>query len=142
RIRFQVKNKTGLIWELTEGEIRSAFPMPPSANPKPTSERDPYDKLPPDLQKVRLWLEVRLWEHREESEYGGPEELLSWRKEFLTEFDSKDASKQPPLGSLRGCDIEQRGLARVCAPLTRRSRTAPRLPQFEHIAHHRYRQRS
>jgi pimeloyl-ACP methyl ester carboxylesterase len=100
RIGFQVKNKTGLIWELPEGEIRSAFPMPPSDNPKPTSEGDPYDKLPPDLQKVRLWLDVRLWEHWEKSGYGGPEELLSWRKEFLTEFDSTDASKQPPLGSL------------------------------------------
>jgi pimeloyl-ACP methyl ester carboxylesterase len=100
RIGFQVKNKTGLIWELTEGEIRSAFPMPPSDNPKPTSEGDPYDKLPPDLQKVRPWLDVSLREHWQKSGYGGPEELLSWRKEFLTEFDSADASKQPPLGSL------------------------------------------
>jgi pimeloyl-ACP methyl ester carboxylesterase len=100
RIGFQVKNKTGLIWELTEGEIRSGFPMPPSDNPKPTREGDPYDKLPSDLQKVRLWLDVRLWEHWQKSGYGGPEELLSWRKEFLTEFDSTDASKQPPLGSL------------------------------------------
>ena len=100
RIGFQVKNKTGLIWELTEAEIRSAFPMPPSDSPKPTSEGDPYDKLSPDLQKVRLWLDVRLWEHWEKSGYGGPEELLSWRKEFLTEFESTDASKQPPLGSL------------------------------------------
>jgi pimeloyl-ACP methyl ester carboxylesterase len=100
RIGFQVKDKTALIWELTEAEIRSAYPLPPPDNPKPTSEGDPYDKLPPDLQKVRLWLDVRLWEHWEKSGYGGPEGLLSWRKEFLTEFDSTDAGKQPPLGSL------------------------------------------
>ena len=100
RIGFQVKDKTGLIWELTEAEIRSAYPLPHSVNPKPTSEGDPYDKLPPDLQKVRLWLDVRLWEHWEKSGGIGPEGLLSWRKEFLTEFDSTDAGKQPPLGSL------------------------------------------
>ena len=100
RIGFQVKDKTGLIWELTEGEIRSAYPFPPSANPKPTSEGDPYDKLPPDLQKVRLSLDVRMWEHWKKSGNGGPEGILSWRKEFLTEFDSTDAGKQPPLGSL------------------------------------------
>ena len=100
RIGFQVKGKIGLIWELTEAEIRSAYPLPPSVNPKPTSEEDPFDKLPPDLQKVRLWLDVRLWEHRENSGDGGPEGLLSWRKEFRTEFDATDAGKQPPLGSL------------------------------------------
>ena len=100
RIGFQVKDKNGLIWELTEAEIRSAYPLPPPDNPKPTSEGDPYDKLPPDLQKVSLWLDVRVWEHWEKSGYGGPEGLLSWRREFLTEFDSTDAGKKPPLGSL------------------------------------------
>jgi pimeloyl-ACP methyl ester carboxylesterase len=100
RIGFQAKDKTGLIWELTEEEIRAAFPLPHSANPKPTSEEDPYDKLPPDLQKLRLWLDVRLWEHWEKSGGGGPDEILSWRKEFLTEFDSTDGGKQPSLGSL------------------------------------------
>jgi len=100
RIGLQVKDKSGLIWELTEGEIRSAFPLPPSDNPKPTSEGDPFDKLPPDLQKVRLWLDVRMWEQSKKSGNRGPEGLLSWRKEFLTEFDSTDARRQPPLGSL------------------------------------------
>lgn len=100
RIGFQVKGKTGLIWELSEAEIRSAYPLPPFDNPKPTSEVDPYDKLPPDLQKVRLWLDVRLWEHWKKSGGGNPDGLLSWRKEFLTEFDSTEADKQPPLGSL------------------------------------------
>ena len=50
--------------------------------------------------KVRLWLDVRMWEHWKKSGNGGPEELLSWRKEFLTEFDSTDAGKQLPLGPL------------------------------------------
>jgi pimeloyl-ACP methyl ester carboxylesterase len=130
RIGFQVKNKTGLIWELTEGEIRSAFPMPPSDNPKPTSEGDPYDKLPPDLQKVRLWLDVRLWEHWEKSGYGGPEELLSWRKEFLTEFDSTDASKQPPLGSLPVVVISSNAASPESA---RRSRDEAR-PRLDYLS--------
>ena len=62
-------------------------------------EDDPFDKLPPDLQKVRLWLDVRLWEESDPSK-AVPEDLLSWRKEFLTEFDATDAGKKPPLGAL------------------------------------------
>jgi pimeloyl-ACP methyl ester carboxylesterase len=101
RIGFQVKGKVGLIWELTEAELRSGFPLPPSATkgPEPTREDDPFDKLPPDLQKVRLWLDVRLWEESDRSK-AVPEDLLSWRKEFLTEFDATDAGKKPPLGAL------------------------------------------
>jgi pimeloyl-ACP methyl ester carboxylesterase len=101
RIGFKAKDKEGLIWELTEGDIRSGFPLPPSITkgPAPTHEEDPYDKLPPDLQKVRLWLDVRLWQKSDPSK-AGPEIILSWRKEFLTEFEAMDASKQPPLGRL------------------------------------------
>jgi pimeloyl-ACP methyl ester carboxylesterase len=101
RIGFKVKDKVGLIWELTEAEIRSGYPLPPSATkgPAPTREDDPFDKLPPDLQKVRLWLDVRLWEESDPSK-AVPEDLLSWRKEFLTEFDATDAGKKPPLGAL------------------------------------------
>jgi len=101
RIGFQVKDKVGLLWELTEAEIRSGFSLPPSATkgPEPTREDDPFDKLPPDLQKVRLWMDVRLWEESDPSK-AAPEDLLSWRKEFLTEFDATDAGKKPPLGSL------------------------------------------
>ncbi len=101
RVGFQAKSKDGLIWELTEADIRSGFPLPPSVKkgPAPTREDDPYDKLPPDLQKVRLWLDIRLWEKSDPSK-AGPEMLLSWRKEFLTEFDAMGASKQPPLGEL------------------------------------------
>jgi pimeloyl-ACP methyl ester carboxylesterase len=101
RIGFQVKDKVGLIWELTEAEIRSGYSPPPSATkgPAPTREDDPFDKLPPDLQKVRLWLDVRLWEESDPSK-AVPEDLLSWRKEFLTEFDATDSGKKPPLGAL------------------------------------------
>lgn len=101
RIGFQVKDKVGLIWELTEAEIRSGFSSPASATrgPAPTREDDPFDRLPPDLQKVRLWLDVRLWEESDPSK-AVAEDLLSWRKEFLTEFDATDASKKPPLGAL------------------------------------------
>src|SRR5262252_10859894 len=63
RVGMQVKNKVGLIWALSEADLRSAYPLPPdSRNPAPTREEDPFDRLPPDLQKVRLWLDVRLWE--------------------------------------------------------------------------------
>lgn len=101
RIGFQVKDKGGLIWDLTESDIRSGFPLPSSVKkgPAPTREEAPFDKLPPDLQKVRLWLDVRLWEESDPSK-AGPEPLLSWRKEFLTELDATDAGKEPPLGSL------------------------------------------
>jgi pimeloyl-ACP methyl ester carboxylesterase len=101
RIGFKVKDKVGLIWELTEAEIRSGFPLPPSSikGPAPTREDDPFDKLPSDLQKVRLWLDVRLWEDSDPSK-AVPDDLLSWRKEFLTEFDATDAGKKPPLGAL------------------------------------------
>jgi pimeloyl-ACP methyl ester carboxylesterase len=101
RVGFKAKDKEGLIWELTEADIRSGFPLPPSITkgPAPTHEEDPFDKLPPDLQKVRLWLDMRLWQRSDPSK-AGPEIILSWRKEFLTEFEAMDTSKQPPLGRL------------------------------------------
>ena len=99
RIGFQSKTKAGLIWDLTESDIRSGFPLSVKKDAAPTREEDPFDKLPPDLQKVRLWLDVRLWEKSDPSK-AKPDMLLSWRKEFLTEFEATDAGKQPPLGAL------------------------------------------
>lgn len=100
RVGMRVKDKTGLIWELTEDELRSAFPLPASAKgPAPTHEDEPFDRLPADLQKVRLWLDVRLWEKSEPTK-AGPESLLSWRKEFLREFDETEAGRGYPLGKL------------------------------------------
>ena len=101
RVGFKGKDKGGLLWELAEADIRSGFPPPPSTkkDPMPTREDDPFDRLPPDLQKVRLWLDVRLWEKSDPSKVT-PDSLLSWRKEFLKEFDETEPGKKPPLGTL------------------------------------------
>jgi len=101
RVGLEAKGKVGLLWELTEAEVRSAFQLPPSVKKglAPTREGEPFDRLPPDLQAVRLWLDVRLWEKSDPAK-AGPESLLSWRKEFLREFEQTDAAKEPPLGDL------------------------------------------
>jgi pimeloyl-ACP methyl ester carboxylesterase len=99
RVGLQVKDKVGLLWNLTEDEIRSAFPQPPSIKGSaPTSEGEPFDRLPTPLQTVRLWLDVRLWEKWEPAK-ASPDSMLSWRKEFLREFEETDAGKKP-LGDL------------------------------------------
>jgi pimeloyl-ACP methyl ester carboxylesterase len=101
RVGLRVKDKVGLVWDLTEDEVRSAYPLPPSVKkgPAPTREEDPFDRLPPDLQAVRLWLDVRLWEKSDPGK-ATPDSLLSWRKEFLREFEQTDAAPKPPLGNL------------------------------------------
>jgi len=99
RIGFQSKIKAGLIWDLTESDIRAGFPLSVKKDAAPTREESPFDKLPPELQKVRLWLDVRLWEKSDPSK-AKPDMILSWRKEFLTEFDAMDVRKEPPLGAL------------------------------------------
>jgi len=73
---------------------------------------------------------VRLWEYWAKSGYGGPEELLSWRKEFLTEFDSTDDSKQPPLGSLPVVVISSNAASPESA---RRSRDEAR-PRLDYLS--------
>jgi len=99
RVGFRVKEKTALLWDLSEDDLRSGFPLPPTPRgPKPTREGDPFDRLPPDLQAVRLWLDVRLWESSDPAK-ATPDSLLSWRKEFLRELDEAGGSK-PPLGDL------------------------------------------
>jgi pimeloyl-ACP methyl ester carboxylesterase len=99
RVGLKVKDKVGLLWNLTEEEIRSVFPQPPSIKESaPTSEGEPFDRLPPPLQAVRLWLDVRLWEKWEPAK-ATPASMLSWRKEFLREFEETDAGKKP-LGDL------------------------------------------
>jgi pimeloyl-ACP methyl ester carboxylesterase len=100
RIGRAVHGKVGLIWDLTEEEIRSTFPLPASAKGSaPMREDDPFDRLPPALQSVRLWLDVRLWQKWDPANEG-PESTLSWRKEFLKEFSETAAGAGPPLGSL------------------------------------------
>lgn len=101
RIGMAVKNKGGLVWDLTEDELRSAYPLPPSVTkgPMPTREGEPFDRLPPELQAVRLWLDVRLWE-KSEPRKAGPESILSWRKEFLREFEETESNRKYALGNL------------------------------------------
>jgi pimeloyl-ACP methyl ester carboxylesterase len=101
RIGIAAKGKVDLVWHLTEDEVRSAYPLDPSVKkePAPTHEGEPFDRLPPDLQAVRLWLDVGLWEKSDPAR-AGPDSVLSWREEFLKEFDETDAGKKPPLGDL------------------------------------------
>jgi pimeloyl-ACP methyl ester carboxylesterase len=100
QVGTNVKGKVSLIWELTEDEVRSVFPLPPSAKgPPPTREGEPFDRLSPELQAVHLWLNVRLWEARAPAQ-AGPESLLSWRKEFLREFEETDPGQKFPLGEV------------------------------------------
>lgn len=99
RVGMNVKGKGGLIWELTEDELRLAFPLPASAKgPAPTREGEPFDRLPAPLQAARLWLDIHQWEQWNPAK-AGPESLLSWRKEFLREFEETDA-REHPLGEL------------------------------------------
>lgn len=100
RVGKMIKDKGALLWDFTEDELRSAYPLPPTVDkgPMPTRERAPFDRLSPELQAVRLWLDVRLWEKWDRAK-AGPEADLSWRKEFLREFEETDA-KEYPLGAL------------------------------------------
>jgi len=43
-------------------------------------------------QAIRLWLDMRLWEHWDPAK-ASPDSLLSWRKEFLLEFAETDAGR-------------------------------------------------
>jgi pimeloyl-ACP methyl ester carboxylesterase len=103
RVGISRNGKASLIWDLSEDDLRAAYPLPASVRdkrpPKPTREGQPFDRLPADLQAIRLWLDVRLWE-RSDPAQATPDSLLSWRKEFLEEFDATDKGKQPPLGNL------------------------------------------
>jgi pimeloyl-ACP methyl ester carboxylesterase len=99
RIGRLVKGKPGLIWKLSEEQIRSTFPLAASDKGQaPTREDDPFDRLPSDLRAVRLGLDIKLWQNWEPTKEK-PDSTLSWRNEFLKEFAETDARKHP-LGSL------------------------------------------
>jgi len=100
RIGRLVNGKPGLIWELTDEQIRSTFPLAASdKGPAPTNEDDPFDRLPADLRSVRLWLDYKLWQKWEPTKEKS-DSTLSWRKEFLKEFAESDASTDRVLGPL------------------------------------------
>ena len=100
RIGMTLNGKGALLWDFTEDEIKAGYPLPASItkSSKPVKEGSPFDRLSPKLQAIRLWFDVQLWERWDPSK-AGPETVLSWRKEFLREFEETEAAS-PPLGHL------------------------------------------
>jgi pimeloyl-ACP methyl ester carboxylesterase len=99
RVGLVTKSGGGLLWDLTEDDIRSAFPPPEAARgPRPSSVGEPFDRLPADLQPIRLWFDVRAWE-RWSPATASVQSTLSRRREFLREFEETDGN-QRPLGTL------------------------------------------
>jgi hypothetical protein len=98
RVGLAANGVNGLLWNLSEDQIRSAFPLPPPAGPPPSREEDPFDRLPLELQATRLQFDVQLYE-KFRRERDGSASMLSWRKEFLREFDETDGGT-PPLGAV------------------------------------------
>jgi pimeloyl-ACP methyl ester carboxylesterase len=101
RVGKFVPGKSGLLWDLSEDDLRSAYPLPPSVTkgPVPTRAGVPFDRLSPELQAIRLWFEVRRWENWDRAK-AGPQTDLSWRQEFLREFEEKCSGGVHPLGEL------------------------------------------
>jgi len=80
----------GLLWDLSEEQIRRAFPLPQPTGPAPSREGDPFDRLPADVQATRLQFDVARWKKRQGGGEG-PASMLSWRREFLREFDETES---------------------------------------------------
>jgi len=127
RVGLSVKDKAGLIWDLSEVEIRSGYPLPPSVKrgPAPTREGPPFDRLSPELQAVRLAFDLRRWEQWDPAKVG-PESTLSWRKEFLREFDETCSGEQSPLGRLPLIVISSDPRPEPLGPEQRSGRPCPR----------------
>lgn len=101
RVGKFVPGKSGLLWDLSETDIRSAYPLPDSLTkgPAPTRAGEPFDRLPPDLQAIRLAFELHRWETWDRTK-ADPQAELSLRREFLREFDEKCSGGEHPLGML------------------------------------------
>jgi pimeloyl-ACP methyl ester carboxylesterase len=98
RVGFVANEVNGLLWALSEDQIRSAFPLPRPSGVAPSREGDPFDRLPVNLRAARLQCDIRLWEKLQRGT-DDPASMLSWRKEFIREFDETE-SDPPPLGAL------------------------------------------
>jgi pimeloyl-ACP methyl ester carboxylesterase len=99
RVGLVTKSGGDLLWKLSEEDIRTAYPLPASTRlPVPSRIVQPFDRLPADLQPMRLWLDVRLWESLDPTTMV-PASILSWRREFLREFEETDGGRRP-LGEL------------------------------------------
>ena len=98
RVGLVANGVSGLLWALSEDQIRSVYPLPPPSGPAPSREGDPFDRLPADLQAARLQFDVQLFE-KFRRERGDSASMLSWRKEFLRDFDETETGT-PPLGAL------------------------------------------
>lgn len=99
RVGLVTKSGGDLLWKLSEDDIRAAYPLPATARlPLPARIGQPFDRLPADLQPVRVWLDVLLWESLDPTTMS-PASILSWRREFLREFEETEGNRQP-LGSL------------------------------------------
>jgi len=127
RIGLSVKGKAGLIWDLSEDDIRSWYPLPPSVTrgPAPTRVGAPFDRLSPELQAVRLAFDLRRWEQWDRAKVG-PESNLSWRKEFLRELDETCSGGPSPLGRLPLIVISSDPRPEPITPEQRSGRSCPR----------------
>ncbi|HET6957114.1 MAG TPA: alpha/beta hydrolase [Vicinamibacterales bacterium] len=98
RVGLVAEGANGLLWDLSEEQIRSAFPIQPPAGAPPSRVGEPFDRLPEHLQATRLQFNQQLHERTRRTP-DGPASMLSWRKEFLREFDETEAGT-PLLGEL------------------------------------------
>ncbi|MBT7805026.1 alpha/beta hydrolase, partial [Candidatus Poribacteria bacterium] len=77
RVGTAVGGEMGLLWEWSEEDIRSKYPLPSSAKgAAPSQIGEPFDRLAPELQAARLWLDIRRWETGDPG-VAGPESLVS-----------------------------------------------------------------
>jgi pimeloyl-ACP methyl ester carboxylesterase len=111
RVGFKAKDTAGLIWDLTEEQIRSAYPLPAGSKGDPPNKIwGPFERLPKNRQAERVSLQMKDWNNWDPAK-ATANSLLSWRKEFLREFEATDFGKKPPLGKLPVIVVSSNGIA-------------------------------
>lgn len=77
-----VNGKQVPLYTLTKEQLQANLPPPSSLKkpPVPTEVHPPFDKLPPDVQKMHLWLERHFFETLDVNK--GPAMMESWRSAF------------------------------------------------------------